>query len=49
MNQYRITFYDLSVWIVEGDSSMHVRKKASIYYPEQFVTSVIQLSKGLLL
>lgn len=44
MNTYRITFYDLSIWIVEGNSSLHARKKAREYYPERFVTTVIQLS-----
>lgn len=43
MYKYKVTFYDLSIWIVEGDSSLHVRNKAREYYPNLFVTTVIQL------
>lgn len=43
MFKYQVNFYDLSVWIVEGNSSLHVRKKAREYYPDRFVVSVIQI------
>ncbi len=43
MNKYKVTFYDLSTWVIEGDSSLHVRKKAKEYYPNLFVITVIQL------
>ena len=43
MYRYRVTFYDLSIWITEGDSSLHIRKKCKEYYPKQFVITVIQL------
>lgn len=43
MFQYFITFYDLSTWTIEGDSSTHARRKCREYYPSKFVISVIQL------
>lgn len=46
MYNYLVTFYDLSTWFVEGDSSMHIRRKCAEYYPNKFVTTVIQLPQG---
>ena len=43
MNKYLITFYDLQTWIVDGDSSQHARRKCAEYYPNRFVTKVIQI------
>lgn len=43
MNNYLVTFYDLSIWHVEGTNSLHVRNKAKEYYPGKHVITVIQL------
>ena len=43
MNKYLITFYDLETRIIEGDTAQHARRKCAEYYPNKFVTTVIQI------
>ncbi len=46
MKSFVVTFYDRFKWIVDGNDSLHVRKRCREDYPGRMVVSVVEVIEG---